>query len=349
LAGVRIKAVKNKAKDDATKNTSLKKYALPAGILGTIALIGFGAAYAFNTPTAATVPPAPQVKAQPKIAVSPISSTDVKPILPTLPIVQVVQAVQVEAKPVDLKSDALGCLVEPSIVVDVSSPVAGLLDKVAVERGDFVNKGQMVASLESRVERASVELALTKLKNDAEIRSAQSNEEFARKKHARNENLHRDGVVSAQVREQAETEAALAVERLKQTRETRAITEQEVHLARSQLSLKTISSPITGMVVERYLSAGERADEKPIIKVAQIDPLRVEAILPATMYGKVKAGMMAKVTPELVGEQARNAAITLVDKVIDPASNTFRVRLELRNTDYALPSGVRCKINIAQL
>jgi membrane fusion protein, heavy metal efflux system len=343
LAGVRIKAVKNKAKDDAVKNTSLKKYALPAGILGTIALIGFGAAYAFNTPTAVTVLPAPQVKAQPKIAVSPISSTDVKPILPTPPVVQV------EAKPADLKSDALGCLVEPSIVVDVSSPVAGLLDKVAVERGDLVNKGQMVASLESRVERASVELALTKLKNDAEIRSAQSNEEFARKKHARNENLHRDGVVSAQVREQAETEAALAVERLKQTRETRAITEQEVHLARSQLSLKTISSPITGMVVERYLSAGERADEKPILKIAQIDPLRVEAILPANMYGKVKAGMMAKVTPELVGEQARNAAITLVDKVIDPASNTFRVRLELRNTDYALPSGVRCKINIAQL
>jgi membrane fusion protein, heavy metal efflux system len=231
----------------------------------------------------------------------------------------------------------------------VSSPVAGLLDRVAVERGDLVSKGQLVASLESRVEKASVELALTKLKNDAEIRSAESNEDFARKKHARNENLHRDGVVSAQVREQAETEAALAVEKLKQTKEARAITEQEVHLARSQLSLKTISSPITGMVVERYLSAGERADEKPILKIAQIDPLRVEAILPASLYGRVKAGMMAKVTPELIGEQGRNAAITLVDKVIDPASNTFRVRLELSNKDYSLPSGVRCKINIAQL
>jgi membrane fusion protein, heavy metal efflux system len=321
-----------------------KKYVQPACIIGALALIGLGAAYAFNSPNTQLPKPAPVTAASNSAVTAPaIKSVE-----------QIKEVTTAESKArrdgeVSVKSDALGCLVEPSIVVDVSSPVAGLLDRVAVERGDIVSKGQLVASLESRVERASVELALTKLKNDAEIRSAQSNEDFARKKHVRNENLHRDGVVSAQVREQAETEAVLAVEKLKQTKEARAITEQEVHLARSQLSLKTISSPISGMVVERYLSAGERADEKPILKIAQIDPLRVEAILPASMYGRVKAGMMAKVTPELQGEQGRNASITLVDKVIDPASNTFRVRLELGNKDYSLPSGVRCKINIAQL
>jgi membrane fusion protein, heavy metal efflux system len=323
-----------------------KKYVQPASIIGALALIGLGAAYAFNSPNTQLPKPAPIIT--PASNATSVSAPTIKSVEQVKEVATAEDKARRDSE-VSVKSDALGCLVEPSIVVDVSSPVAGLLDRVAVERGDIVSKGQLVASLESRVERASVELALTKLKNDAEIRSAQSNEDFARKKHARNENLHRDGVVSAQVREQAETEAVLAVEKLKQTKEARAITEQEVHLARSQLSLKTISSPISGMVVERYLSAGERADEKPILKIAQIDPLRVEAILPASMYGKVKAGMMAKVTPELQGEQGRNASITLVDKVIDPASNTFRVRLELGNKDYSLPSGVRCKINIAQL
>jgi membrane fusion protein, heavy metal efflux system len=338
--------VKIKSASSANAMALIKKYIKPASIIGIIAAVGLGAAFAFNASSPAQ-----------KTHVSNAPNTN-KPITKTADIAPQAEAstkfdspmeARTEPKPVELKSDALGCLLEPSIVVDVSSPIAGLLDKVAVERGDLVNKGQTVASLESRIERASVDLALTKLKNDAEIRSAQSNEEFARKKHERNENLHRDGVVSAQVREQAETEASLAVERLKQTKEARAVIEQEVQLAKSQLSLKTITSPINGMVIERYLSAGERADEKPIIKIAQIDPLRVEAILPAIMYGKVKAGMMAKVTPELQGELGRNAAITLVDKVIDPASNTFRVRLELSNRDYSLPSGVRCKINIAQL
>jgi membrane fusion protein, heavy metal efflux system len=332
----------------------LGRFGKPALILSAIALVGIGAAYAFtdagsvNRNSLVDVARAklPTVIANPQTT-SAVTTPKTETSADTSPPREAFIAD--EAKPAELKSDALGCLVEPSIVVDVSSPVSGLLDRVAVERGDVVTKGQTVASIESRVERASVELALSRLQNEAEIRSAESNQDFARKKHERNENLHRDGVVSAQVREQAETESVLAAERLKQIREQRLVTAQEVQLARSQLSLKTIASPISGLVIERYLSAGERADEKPILKIAQVDPLRVEAIMPAAMFGKVKKGMNAKVQPELIGEASRDAAVILVDKVIDPASNTFRVRLELPNANNLLPSGVRCKINIAQM
>jgi RND family efflux transporter MFP subunit len=327
-----------------SKNKFWPKYAKPAALISAVAAIGIVATYTLaDSSVKSNVPAiAAQVSAMVKQA-----AVEAKPA--TLIENKPTETNPTSTKLVEQKSDALGCLVEPSIVVDVSSPVSGLLDKVNVERGDRVNQGQTVATLESRVERASVELALARLKNDAEIRSAESNQDFARKKHERNETLHRDGVVSAQVREQAETESILAQERLKQTREQHAVTAQEVQLARSQLSLKTISSPISGLVVERFLSSGERADDKPILRIAQVNPLRVEAILPAAMYGKVKQGMTAKVQPELPDEPARQALVTLVDKVIDPASNTFRVRLELPNQDYSLPSGVRCKINIAQL
>jgi RND family efflux transporter MFP subunit len=343
--------LENKSVKQVSK-TGFKKFGKPALVLGVIALIGIGAAYALNDSVAGS---AGRARA-PSMPVT-IANEKAVPVKNEAPMVDEVKVEEAksaelrsaESKLSDVKSDALGCLVEPSIVVDVSSPVSGLLDRVAVERGDVVTKGQTVASIESRVERASVELALSKLQNEAEIRSAESNQDFARKKHERNENLHRDGVVSAQVREQAETESVLAAERLKQIREQRLVTTQEVQLARSQLSLKTIASPISGLVIERYLSAGERADEKPILKIAQVDPLRVEAILPAVMFGKVKKGMNARVQPELAGEASRNAAVTLVDRVIDPASNTFRVRLELPNPNYSLPSGVRCKITIAQM
>jgi RND family efflux transporter MFP subunit len=327
-----------------TKNKLWPKYAKPAALISALAAIGIVATYTLtDSSVKASVPfLASQVASIAKPAAAEVKTLALAETKPSEP-------KPIAVKPTEQKSDALGCLIEPSIVIDVSSPVSGLLDKVSVERGDRVNQGQTLATLESRVERASVELALARLKNEAEIRSAESNQDFARKKHERNETLHRDGVVSAQVREQAETESILAQERLKQTREQHAVTAQEVQLARSQLSLKTIASPITGLVVERFLSSGERADDKPILRIAQVNPLRVEAILPATMYGKVKQGMTAKVQPELPDEAARQAQVTLVDKVIDPASNTFRVRLELPNQDYSLPSGVRCKINIAQL
>ncbi len=245
---------------------------------------------------------------------------------------------------VDKSSEALGCLIEPSIVVDVGSPVSGLIERVSVERGDIIRKGQTVASLDARVERASMALANTRLRNEAEMKSAESSLDFAKRKHDRNESLHRDGIVSAQIREQAEAEAKMADQRLNQAREQRSVAAQEVELSKAQLALRTISSPVSGVVIERYLSAGERVDEKPILKVAQINPLRVEAILPASMYGKIKTGMTMMISPDLPGAKPRSAPVTIVDRVIDPASNSFRVRMEMPNADYSLPSGVRCKV-----
>ena len=38
--------------------------------------------------------------------------------------------------------------------------------------------------------------------------------------------------------------------------------------------------------------------------------------------------------------------MVLVDRVIDGASNTFRVRMELPNADLSLPAGLRCKADL---
>lgn len=59
--------------------------------------------------------------------------------------------------------------------------------------------------------------------------------------------------------------------------------------------------------------------------------------------------MMLSVTPDLPGVSARMAPVTIVDRVIDPASNSFRIRLEMPNADYKLPSGLRCKVQLAGL
>src|SRR4029079_10460375 len=102
---------------------------------------------------------------------------------------------------------------------------------------------------------------------------------------------------------------------------------------------------MSGEVVERYLSEGERVEEKPVMKVATIDPLRVEVIVPATYFNRIKQGMSATVKPDVAEAEARSAKVIVVDRVIDAASNSFRVRLELPNPNYQLPSGLRCKVD----
>ena len=105
-------------------------------------------------------------------------------------------------------------------------------------------------------------------------------------------------------------------------------------------------SPFDGVVVERYRTEGERIEREPVVRVARIDPLRVEAIVPASQFGSVQPGQVARVRTDLPMFPALDATVVLVDRVIDPASNSFRVRLSLPNPDQRIPSGLRCKLDL---
>jgi RND family efflux transporter MFP subunit len=241
-------------------------------------------------------------------------------------------------------AEPMGCLIQPFQEADVGTQVVGILDQVMVERGDYVKRGQPVALLASDVERASVGAAKLRSEATAELQAAAANHDFAQKKKIRTQDLYRQNFVSQQVRDQAATEADVAEMRLHQAREQMRQAQQELALAQAQLSQRTIRSPFTGVVVERYLQSGERVEEKPIVKVATIDPLRVEVIVPATQFNRIKQGMTASVRPEMADVELRTAKVVVVDKVIDAASNSFRVRLELPNPQNELPPGLRCKV-----
>jgi RND family efflux transporter MFP subunit len=240
----------------------------------------------------------------------------------------------------------LGCLIEPHRVIEVGSPVIGVMESVKVERGDRVTKGDVIATLRADVERAAVNVAATRARVAAEVQAAQANYELARQKFARAVELRRQNFISEQALDQARAEADVAEQRLTQAKDQRRISARELELAEAQLGLRTIRSPVTGVIVDRYMSGGERVEEKPIVRVATVDPLRVEIVVPAALYGTIATGARLTVTPELPGATPRQAKVSLVDSVIDGPSNTFRVRLEMPNANYELPAGLRCKVEL---
>jgi RND family efflux transporter MFP subunit len=242
-------------------------------------------------------------------------------------------------------AEPLGCLIQPYQEADIGSQVVGVLDRVLVERGDFVKKGQPVAQLNSDVERAALQGAKVRAEATADLRAAASNHEFAQKKKIRSEDLYQKNFISQQASDQAVTEAQVAEMRVRQAREAQQMAQQELVLAQAHLAQRTIRSPLTGVVVEKYLSEGERVEEKPVVRVAAIDPLRVEVIVPASHFNHIKLGMSVKVKPEMADAEMRIAKVIVVDKVIDAPSNSFRVRLELPNPNLTLPPGLRCKVD----
>jgi cobalt-zinc-cadmium efflux system membrane fusion protein len=240
----------------------------------------------------------------------------------------------------------LGCLIEPFRISDVGSPVIGVIEQTLVERGDRVTVGQPLATLRADVERQSVAVAASKAQAVGELRAAEANAELARQKLVRARDLADQKFISSQALEQARAEALVADNRLAQAREQRGIFAREHELAQAQLGLRTIRSPVTGVIAERFLSSGERVEEKAIFRVAVVNPLRVEVVLPSTFYSAVQNGMTVTVTPDFPGAAPRLARVTVVDRLIDGASNTFRMRLELPNADFSLPAGLRCKADL---
>jgi multidrug efflux pump subunit AcrA (membrane-fusion protein) len=116
-----------------------------------------------------------------------------------------------------------------------------------------------------------------------------------------------------------------------------------------QRQRQRIHSPFNGVVAERLQRAGEIAQTeetaRAILRLAQTHPLRVEVILPVAMYGKVKQGARANVDAEPPLSGRCQANVIIVDKVVDSASGTFGVRLDLPNPKDEIPARVTCGVS----
>ncbi|MFY9479317.1 MAG: efflux RND transporter periplasmic adaptor subunit [Aquabacterium sp.] len=244
-------------------------------------------------------------------------------------------------------AEVMGCLVEPDRVADVGSQFIGVLERMLVERGDQVVSGQVLARLSAQVERASVSIAEARSEADAELRQAIAAAELAQRKWQRAKDLLKQEFVSDQAVDQADAEYRVAEQRVSQARESQKVAQREYRLSAAQLGQRDVRSPFDGIVIERYRTEGERIEREPVVRVARIDPLRVEAIVPASQFGSIAMGQVATIRTDLPNFNALSAKVVLVDRVIDPASNSFRVRLTLPNPDNRIPSGLRCRVDFA--
>jgi RND family efflux transporter MFP subunit len=183
---------------------------------------------------------------------------------------------------------------------------------------------------------------------DADILAAEANMALARQRHVRAVELVGQGFTSPQTLEQAKAELDVAEQKLRQARSQSAVNTHELGLVKAQLNQRTLRSPFNGVVIERFVSPGERAEDKPLLRLAMLDPLRVELVMPATRWGSVSVGDKMPIVPELPAASAVTARVTHIDKIIDAASNTFRVRLSLPNPGNRLPAGARCRLDGAE-
>ncbi len=239
----------------------------------------------------------------------------------------------------------LNCRIEPSVTVEMSSAVEGVISEVLVDKNDVVKKGDVLARLDAGLESATAELRRVQSELTSDVQAQQLAVEFSQRALTRVKDLYDKKAASFSELDKHKTEHAIAQQQLQQALDRKRQAELEYKRALADLQRRTLVSPIDGVVVERMKEPGEHIDFEPVLKLAQLDPLRVEVFAPASLYGKVKPGIKASVIPELGGDsRAYTAEVILVDQVIDGPSNTFGIRLSFANPGNRLPSGLKCRV-----
>ena len=243
----------------------------------------------------------------------------------------------------------VSCLILPDETVRLATPVAGIVAEVPVERGDTVTAGSVVARLDATVEAIALELAEARAANLSRIRSLEARVAFLEAQLERNERLAARSAVAGTVVDDSRLELEVALLELEEGQLSRALAGIEARQSRALLEMKTLRSPVTGIVTERLVSPGEFRDPQQghLITIARLDLLRVEAFAPIGHYAALSIGQPVTIHPEAPIGGDWPATIAIIDRVFDAATATFGLVMQLENPDLTLPAGLRCEVAFA--
>jgi RND family efflux transporter MFP subunit len=223
----------------------------------------------------------------------------------------------------------------PAAKVEVPAGMHGQLAEVNVKEGELVTKGQQLARLDDELQRRAVELAKQEAESTVEIRGAQNQVDFAKNELARIQKVDAGGPSSAENRQKElslkQSELGLEFKKSEQQQNLTKLQREQLVLDRM-----TIRSPIDGYVLRVNKQVGEETDDNPLIVIVQTSKLHAVFFPPRPLFGKIREG--DSVTLDFSG-LARQAKVVAVDPIIEPASQLFRVKLEVDNADAKIPAG----------
>jgi len=235
--------------------------------------------------------------------------------------------------------------------VEVSSKVAGRLEEVAVRIGDRVAKGGVLARVESRElqeqvrqAEASFEVArATVRQREADLKFAQTNLDRTRSLFER-QLLPRQTLDDADARHQS-AQAQLDLSRAQFTQAQARLDELKITLASTD-----IKSPVDGFVGKRLLDPGAFVSPNTaVVALVAIDRVRLVANIVEKDLRRVRVGSAADVEVDAFPGETFSGHVARVAPVLDPATRTAQMEVEVPNRDFRLKPGMysRVKLTVA--
>ena len=247
--------------------------------------------------------------------------------------------------------------------VEIHAKVAGYIKKIPVDIGDRVHTGETLAVLEIPELNAQVQGA------DASVRHSQ--QEIARSKnevaraeadhtalHAAADRLQKAAAARPGLVAQQEIDDSVAKDRASEAqveaaKSALAAAEQQLDVSkagRNQVSAmwdySHITAPFDGVVTWRYADTGalvqagtSNASAQPVVKLAEVNVLRLRVPVPESLTSDIRVGSMADVTVQATKEHFP-AKVTRFTDSLDRATRTMQVEFDIPNKDHHLAPGM---------
>ena len=228
----------------------------------------------------------------------------------------------------------------------LSPKVAGNVDAVLVDIGDWVEAGQVVVLLD----RTLFELGVGQSEAACQAANAALAQALSQFEQAQKEYRRASKLLAEKVIPQTRFDAAEAA--YKATREGLAVAKGKysqaqaaMETAREYLKDASIRSSIAGVVVDRNVEVGQSLSPGvQILRILDQTTMKGDVELPEKDFGRVTVGTAAVITVDAFQGQEFSGKVTVINPMVDPRARTFRVRIETPNPSGKLVDGMFARV-----
>ena len=239
--------------------------------------------------------------------------------------------------------------IRPRLEVNVHPKISGkIIESILVEKGDFVEKGALIATLDDEMIRAQIregEAALSSA--NAKLIEVEAQLTLLGKDRRRIAKLVKTRAMSQQKldRINSQYEAALAGKKVALALIERA--QASVNLLKILHKDHQVVSPIAGYISARYVDAGSMSDaKKPIVRVSDEKIVKIITSVSEQDYPSIKKGLKAEIRVDAFPHKVFHGTVAVINPTLDPTTRTGEFEIFVPNEDLTLRSGMFANIRL---
>jgi membrane fusion protein, multidrug efflux system len=232
--------------------------------------------------------------------------------------------------------------------VDVTAQRDGVLAKILFDAPARVKAGTILARLDDRQIAANLEAARAKSRGiAADLKNWEADEEVMKADYGRAQHLWNLGLISEEQLQHAKYKVESDQWDIKRVQETLNTAHQEERSLELELEKMSITAPFDGLIARRYVREGQSVSKGDrLFWVTEESPLLMRFTLPEKFFGRVRSAQQFEITsPDVPGEK-HSARIKEISPVVDPASGTFEVLVQLQGNRGSLRPGMTANIQV---